>query len=90
MLSSTLHAPRSKLQGGGAKLNFSYDSIKDILTIEGVKYFGALFRTLALPDDGSLYRLIQNKDGVVGVERVEQPYEDKLNQAFDEEAGLEL
>ena len=40
-----------------------YDPLTDVLTIEGVQYFGELFRHLAFPGDG-LYR-VERTDEVV-------------------------
>jgi hypothetical protein len=75
--SSRGHA-RAK-QGEGAKLNFSFDPETDVLTIENVRYSGSLFRQLSRPDDGCLYHLIQDKDGVVIIDR-----------KVDDGAGLEF
>jgi hypothetical protein len=65
----------------GAKLNFSYSSTEDVLTIEGIRYAGSLFRRLAQPDDGQIYRLVC-EHGVVVLSGA------TWNQAFDDEAGL--
>lgn len=43
---------------GPYRLNFEYDEVTDILTIEGVEYDGELFRAFANagPDYGSVFR----------------------------------
>ena len=37
-------------------LEFSYDPIADIITIEGIKYTGDLFRCLGFPDTKKIYK----------------------------------
>jgi hypothetical protein len=74
-------------QRGRAKLNFSYDPVIDVLTIENVSYSGELFRRLAQPDDGALYRLRQNENRVVIIERMERATPSDWDAAFDAEAG---
>jgi len=40
-----------------SQLSFHYDSVEDVLTIEGKRYSGELFRTFGMPEDGCLYRI---------------------------------
>jgi len=47
------------------QLSFQYDSVEDILTIEGKKYSGELFRVFAMPDDGCLYRIVSKDETVI-------------------------
>ena len=52
----------------GPALKFSYDRDTDVLTIEGVRFAGGLFRTLAWPRDDRWYRFVrQGPDLVVTV-----------------------
>jgi hypothetical protein len=71
----------------GAKLSFSYDASVDILTVEGVRYKGDVFRKLAEPEDGYFYQLRQKTNGVVVIERMEPTLEAEMNKAFDDEVG---
>lgn len=76
--------PKSKAK----KLNFSYDPEADVLVIEGIKYSGNLFRKLAQSDDdGALYRLRQNENKIVVIERTERATPTDWDAAFDEESG---
>ena len=47
------------------RLQFSYDETNDVLTVEGIRYSGELFRTLGFGAIGSVLRLVERKDGVV-------------------------
>jgi hypothetical protein len=58
----------------GGKLSIDYDSAADILTIEGIRYAGDVFRTLAQPPDEFLYQLGQQEDGLVVINRVAEKH----------------
>jgi len=47
-------------------LAVAYDAAQDVLTVEGVRYSGAFFRTLAWPARSRLYRF-ERRDGTVQV-----------------------
>lgn len=49
-------------------LAHSYDQYTDILTIEGTKYAGALFRSLSFAPIGAVLRVVNRQDGVITVE----------------------
>ncbi len=52
-------------------LNFDYDSERDVLTIEGVKYAGEYFRFLGhSPAPGVIFKIVERKDGVISVAAV--------------------
>lgn len=46
-------------------LQFEYDIVDDVLTIEGVRYSGELFRGLGALDVGGLFQIQDRKDGVL-------------------------
>jgi hypothetical protein len=46
-------------------LRFEYDPFADVLTIEGVKYAGEVFRGLGLTPPGKWVRIVDRRDGVV-------------------------
>ena len=49
-------------------LNFSYDENLDVVTIEGIRYGGNVFRQFgSLMPAGMLFRLDKRKDGVICV-----------------------
>lgn len=54
-------------------LRFDYDAFTDILTIEGVKYSGELFRALGV--DGLAtdcwFRIVSREDGILSIAREE-------------------
>jgi hypothetical protein len=52
-------------------LSYSYDEDNDVLTIEGVKYAGDIFRTLGLAPVGTTIRIEGREDGVVAVRRID-------------------
>jgi phage baseplate assembly protein gpV len=49
-------------------LEISYDQAADVLTVEGVRYAGELFRTLAFPNTSRLYRFLRAADDVTVVD----------------------
>ena len=51
-------------------LNFDYDELTDILTIEGVRYSGQIFRSFGVFPRGELFMFLDRRDGVVEVRRV--------------------
>lgn len=55
-------------------LQFSYDVEQDILTIEGCKYSGVLFRALGLNgiETGKLFEIVDREDGVITLKRHEK------------------
>lgn len=50
-------------------LRFEYDEATDIITIEGARYAGRLFRELGEEGmkPGSLFRLLRRDDGVITI-----------------------
>ena len=54
-------------------LRIEYDFIGDVLTIEGVRYSGDLFRSFGLTPtrEGFLYTIINRQDGVVTIQQVQ-------------------
>ena len=51
-------------------LQFEYDEQRDIITIEGVKYAGDVFRTLGLGEIGTYYKLEERRgDGLIVIHR---------------------
>jgi hypothetical protein len=50
-----------------ATLNVEYNPHTDELIVDGVRYSGHLFRTLALCEPGTWLRLEDRRDGVVSV-----------------------
>ena len=53
-------------------LAYQYDQDTDVLTVEGLKYAGALFREFGVAPIGTTLRIVERKDGVVTVQRVEE------------------
>lgn len=53
-----------------ASLRYSYDPYTDVLTVEGHKYSGALFRGFAYLAVGTTVRIINREDGLVTLETV--------------------
>lgn len=52
-----------------AALDFSYDKQQDIMTIEGIKYSGEVFREFGIgPTPARWLRIIKLEDGVLHVE----------------------
>jgi hypothetical protein len=49
-------------------LQFSYDAIRDVLTIEGVQYSGGLFREFGLGPLNRPLKIIKREDGLVTVQ----------------------
>lgn len=45
-----------------SNLLFNYDHNEDVLTIEGVKYSGEVFRRMAFPKEGQLYQFERHDD----------------------------
>jgi hypothetical protein len=67
--------------GSHPRLKYSYDVQADVLVVENIKYSGSLFRKLAQPgDDGALYRLIQDKNGIVIISRTEAEESEVLDE----------
>jgi hypothetical protein len=55
------------------KLSFTYDPVADILTVEGVKYSGDLFRAFAFgatPPGQALRVVNKSEDGTVTIQRL--------------------
>lgn len=46
-------------------LHVTYAAYADVLTIEGVKYTGELFRKLGFCAEGSIFKVIKREDGVL-------------------------
>lgn len=57
----------------GDMLTFDYDPHMDVLTVEGIKYSGAFFRSFArdIPLNTSL-RIVSRDNGVVHIECVDE------------------
>ena len=50
-------------------LNFSYDYSKDVMTIDGIKYSGELFRGLAFKIvEDEYFQIIERENGVITVQ----------------------
>lgn len=52
-------------------LSFQYDAHLDILTVEGIRYSGSLFRGLGIGAIGTAFRLTERRDGVVTLQTLE-------------------
>ena len=54
------------------KLNYKYDDLKDILTIEGIKYSGEFFRALAVGGlaVGKHLKIIERKDSTFTIQEI--------------------
>ena len=50
-----------------APLQVEYDQHNDVLTVDGVRYSGHIFRTLALCEPGTWLRFEDRRDGVVSL-----------------------
>jgi hypothetical protein len=49
-------------------LDFSYDKDTDVLTVEGIRYHGDIFRTMAIgPVPGQLLQILKRDDTVVWI-----------------------
>lgn len=50
-------------------LSFSYDEERDVLTVEGIQYSGALFRALGVQGltKGSVLQILGREDGLLTV-----------------------
>jgi hypothetical protein len=46
-------------------MEVNYDASKDVLTIDGMRYSGEIFRTLTLATPGTWFRIEHRSDGVV-------------------------
>lgn len=67
------------------KLDIEYDTYSDVLTIDGVKYRGEIFRTLGIAPLGTWIRINErNKYGTITLQHVSH----ELGKRFDEAAGL--
>jgi len=57
-----------------SKLDFAYDPWTDVMTIEGFRYSGALFRDLAtgLPSN-RWFQVVSRDDGVITIRQHETP-----------------
>lgn len=55
-------------------LALDYDASSDILTIEGIRYSGIVFREFGrwLPP-GAVLRFVKREDGAVTIERLSEP-----------------
>lgn len=52
-------------------LAYDYDQRNDILTIEGMKYAGDVFRSMGFVPVGAVFRVEGRKDGVITLKRIE-------------------
>ena len=66
-----------------APLQVEYDQRDDVLTVDGVRYSGHIFRTLALCEPGTWLRFEDRRDGVVSVFTLGP----ELERAFDAMTG---
>lgn len=64
------------MKGERKALDFSYDTGNDIMTIEGIKYSGEIFRAFGIgPTPGKWLRIISLENGVLNVEvKRDQPH----------------
>ena len=54
------------------RLNFSYDPVNDILTVEGIKYSGEMFRMLGFQlMVGGHFSLDERYDGILTVTTIQ-------------------
>jgi hypothetical protein len=67
------------VEDSGTPLSFSYDLVMDILTVEGVKYSGDLFRQLAGKETNTVallplnrpFEIEKREDGVIWLHRLD-------------------
>lgn len=52
-------------------LAYQYDEDTDVLTVEGIKYAGSVFRAFGIAPIGTTFKIVERKDGIVTVRRVE-------------------
>ena len=50
-------------------LAIDYDEGRDIVTIEGVRYCGELFRSFGIAPTGTLLRIMARDDGVITLQK---------------------
>lgn len=60
-------------------LSVQYDHATDVLTVEGVRYSGVLFRSLGICETGKWMKVVERKDGVLTVLNVT----DELSRTFN-------
>ena len=73
-------------QDTAAPLQFDYDVASDILTVNGVKYTGEMFRSMALAPAGTWLRLDgRSEDGAKVFIRTVSP---ELERTFDAAIGI--
>lgn len=54
-------------------LSVSYDAANDILTVDGFKFAGELLRTFTVTPCGTMFRIVERKDGVITVSLERDP-----------------
>lgn len=54
-------------------LSVSYNAVNDILTIDGFKFAGELMRTFTATPCGTIFRIIERKDGLITVSLERDP-----------------
>lgn len=52
-------------------LRFEYDAGADVLTVEGIKYAGSLFRSLGIASIGSRFEVTDRDDGIMTLRTLE-------------------
>lgn len=52
------------------ELNLNYDQANDVLTIEGIRYSGNLFRELGFAPIDTCLKIVSRHDGVVTVTKI--------------------
>ena len=53
-----------------APLNFKYDAIQDVMTIEGNRFSGDFFRYFNMTSPQAIFRMLENSNGNIVIERV--------------------
>jgi hypothetical protein len=54
-------------------LSISYDAANDILTVDGFKFAGELMRMFTITPCGTMFRIIERKDGTVTISTERDP-----------------
>ncbi len=55
-------------------LTYSFEPAPvDVMTIEGIRYSGELFRSFGIAPIGALLRIVNRQDGVITVNRIAEP-----------------
>ena len=71
-------------------IRFWYDPVEDVLTIEGVKYSGELFRTFGVCHPGTAFRVEERRQDGVLVLTTLRPMVGYLNAYSTKTMGIEV